>query len=155
MSTRAILNLTDGLGDRIRLYCPSDGYIRNGLGEWLYEFCERYKGNGTVSSVLNELLLSQNCIGLSLTGEMDAIDYVYGIECTKCAKLLLTCSRVDWTGGIKGRSLSSIDIVAELEKPCNDVWPGLSSCPFCGRKPATVASFRDGNTVCCDDSSCK
>lgn len=156
MSTRAMVNVIDGKGGRIRLYCSHDGYLRDGLGEWLYGFCKSHKNVEHFSEVLSELVSQDNDFGLSLTGEDNAIDYVYDICGYNCKGLQLTCRKVDWSvngkTSVEDRLQPHIDIEKELSK--SEDWKGLSVCPFCGAEPSCRTSSRDGNTVGCEDDSC-
>ena len=157
MSTRAMVNVIDGKGGRMRLYCSHDGYLRDGLGEWLYRFCESHKNVEHVSEVLCELVSQDNDFGLSLTVEDNAIDFVYDICGYDCEGLQLTCRKVDRSvngkTSVEDRLQPPIDIEKELSK--SEDWKGLAVCPFCGAEPSCRTSSRNGNTVSCEDDSCR
>ena len=158
MSTRAIVNVVDGKGGKLRLYCPHDGFLRDGLGEWLYRFCEGHKRVAHVSEIVGELVSQDKNFGLSLTVDDCAIDYVYDIDCSVNEGLRLRCREVDWSVNdqvsIENRLRPLIDIEEELSNS-EEGWKGLSVCPFCGEEPSCRTSSRSGNTVSCDDDSCR
>lgn len=159
MSTRAIVDVIGSAEDRVRLYCPSDGFVRDGLGEFLYRFCKDKGIARDKSGIVVDLLSSRTGFALNMAGEADAIDYVYSIDCSRKQGVTLSCWKVDWSrGGGKSARRSKktpVDIAAELAKPGDATWRGLMNCPFCGQEPSTVWSSRKGCKVCCDDASCR
>jgi hypothetical protein len=158
MSTRAVVKLSDFSENTISLYCYKDGYICGGVGEWLYSFCANYKGKSGVPEVLYSILKSNNS-WLESKPYIDESDYEYEIDCSNGLNLLLSCwelSRKSY-GSVSGDGSirHQIDVEQELSSHKEIKWPGLSCCPFCGKKPATVFSSIRGSTVRCDNGNCK
>ena len=157
--TRAIVRL---LGDKegvIRLYRSSNGGVCNGIGEDLLEFCKFYKGAISVGEVLKSLILVNQKLGVELSGEKVAVDYVYDIVVEYGISITLICRKVDWTHS-KGDSVEDrlglpIDIEAELGRNKKNAWKGVCKCPFCGAHPSSVYSARNGSTVQCENYLCK
>jgi hypothetical protein len=156
--TRAIVRLIGDKEGTIRLYRSSDGGICNGLGEDLFEFCESYKGKTSVGEVLKVLILNNEKLGLALSGENTAVDYVYDLVVEYGISLALICHKVDWVHdkmlGIEDRLSPPVDIEDELRRYKMNVREKLYKCPFCGESPSKVYSANNGNTVCCDNYSC-
>ena len=157
MSTRAILDLKGEDGGSLRLYCAHDGYV-GGLGEYLYDFCKRQKVGMSPAEVLYALLID-NRYGLETYGENEILDYVYQINCSSTQMPLLLCWDVDYSGNYKDKSFNErlipVDLEVKMNEIKNNIWPGLSPCPYCGKQPSIGWSSHKGNTVSCDDVSCK
>ena len=157
--TRAILRLFGDKEGVIKLYRASDGGICSGIGEELFEFCKTYKGMFSVGEVLKSLILLNQQLGLELSGEKIAVDYVYDIVVEYGVSITLICREVDWTHNngksIEDRLGAPVDIEAELFRNKKNAWKGLNKCPFCGAHPSSVYSAINGSTVHCENHLCK
>ena len=134
MSTRAIISLEGEHNESFRLFSNYDSYIKNGVGEALYDFCNSQNSNLSIGDVLYELLSNEE-FSLDLEGSF-GIDYFYKIVCSKNHPPKLFCWQVDWLGDntrpIEERLGEPIDIAKELAS--KEVKPIVRVCPCCGRK---------------------
>lgn len=96
--TRAIIYLIGVNGSTLKLYCNHDGYVRRGLGEALYLFCERQEPGVSPAEVLYALFIDKdNRLDLNRSGD-EIVDYVYRIICSPSGRPQLMCWKVDWHG---------------------------------------------------------
>ena len=156
--TRAIVYLIGADGSTLKLFCNHDSYICNGLGEALYRFCMQQGQGASPEKVLYALLTAKDpYLDLDCNGD-EVVDYVYKIICSPLERPQLKCWEVDWQGDNKrplaDRMGDPLDIEAEINNKDKNEWPGLFQCPFCGTHPSIVSSFREGTTICCDNSAC-
>lgn len=156
--TRAIIYLIGADGRTLKLYCNHDSYIRKGLGEALYRFCEQQEFGATPPEVLYGLFTAENkYLDLNRNGD-EVVDYIYKITCTPSDRPQLMCWEVDWGGDnkrpIAERMGDPLDIEAEINRKDENEWPGLFPCPFCGSQPTIVSSYPGGTTIRCGNPSC-
>ena len=155
--TRAIVYLIGVNDSTLKLYCNHDGYVRRGLGEALYRFCERQEPGVSPAEVLYALFIDKdNRLDLNRSGD-EIVDYVYRITCSPSGRPQLMCWKVDWHGDkrpLAERMGDPVDVESEINRKDEDEWPGLFPCPFCGANPSIVSSYREGTTICCDEPSC-
>ena len=151
--TRAIIYLIGADGHTLKLYCNHDSYIRQGLGEALYRFCEQQRQGASPPEVLYGLFTAENeYFDLNRNGGI--VDYIYKIICTPSNRPQLICWEVDWSGdnkrSIEERMGDPLDIEAEINRKDKDEWPGLFPCPYCGSQPSIVLSSSGWTTIHCN-----